>query len=53
MDTLRVLDTFYIPSRYPNSHPEGAPYEHYGALQSGEAIAYAREVVEFVRAQVA
>src|SRR5688572_21167415 len=20
----RVLDTFYIPSRYPNSHPEGA-----------------------------
>ena len=24
----RVLDTFYIPSRYPNSHAEGAPYEH-------------------------
>jgi HEPN domain-containing protein len=28
----RVLDTFYIPSRYPNSHPEGAPFEHYGPL---------------------
>ncbi|OGG54064.1 MAG: DNA-binding protein [Candidatus Handelsmanbacteria bacterium RIFCSPLOWO2_12_FULL_64_10] len=49
----RVLDTFYIPSRYPNSHPEGAPFEHYGPLQSEEAIRYAREVLEFVRAQMA
>ena len=52
-DKARVLDTFYIPPRYPNSHPEGAPYEHYGALQSGEAIAYAGEIVEFVRTQMA
>jgi HEPN domain-containing protein len=52
-DKARVLDTFYIPPRYPNSHPEGAPYEHYGPLQSGEAISYAREIVEFVRTQMA
>ncbi len=49
----RVLDNFYIPSRYPNSHPEGAPFEHYGPLQSEEAIRYAREIIEFVRAQMA
>ena len=49
----RVLDTFYIPSRYPNSHPEGAPFEHYGALQSEETIRYAGEIVEFVRSQMA
>ncbi|MBI4011276.1 MAG: HEPN domain-containing protein [Candidatus Rokubacteria bacterium] len=49
----RVLDNFYIPPRYPNSHPAGAPFEHYGPLQSEEAIRYAREVIEFVRAQVA
>ena len=48
----RVLDNFYIPTRYPNSHPEGAPFEHYGPIQSEEAIRYAREVVEFVRAQM-
>ncbi len=30
----RVLDNFYIPTRYPNSHSEGAPFEHYGSLQS-------------------
>jgi HEPN domain-containing protein len=49
----RVLDAFYIPPRYPNSHPEGAPFEHYGPLQSEEATRYAREIVEFVRSQMA
>lgn len=49
----RVLDSFYIPPRYPNSHPEGAPFEHYGSLQSEEAVRYAREILEFVRAQMA
>ncbi len=49
----RVLDNAYIPSRYPNSHPEGAPFEHYGPLQSDEAIRYAREIIDFVRAQMA
>jgi len=49
----RVLDNFYVPTRYPNAHPAGAPYEHYGPLQSEEALRYAREIVAFVRAQVA
>ncbi len=49
----RVLDNFYIPSRYPNSHPEGAPFEHYGPLQSEEAVQYARAILEFVRSQMA
>lgn len=53
LDKALVLDGFYIPPRYPNSHPEGAPFEHYGPLQSGEAVAYAREILEFVRAQMA
>ena len=42
-----------MPNRYPNSHPEGAPFEHYGPLQSEEAIRYAREIIEFVRSQMA
>jgi HEPN domain-containing protein len=49
----RVLDSFYIPPRYPNSHPEGAPFEHYGPLQSEEAIRYAREILEFAHSQMA
>lgn len=53
MDKARVLDNFYIPPRYPNSHPEGAPFEHYGALQSEEAIRYAGEIIDFVRSKMA
>jgi HEPN domain-containing protein len=53
VDKGRVLDTFYIPSRYPNSHPEGAPLEHYGPLQSEEALRYAGEIIAFVRLHMA
>ncbi len=53
INKARVLDNFYIPARYPNSHPEGAPYEHYGPLQSGEAIDYASEIIEFVALKMA
>ena len=49
----KVLDNAYIPSRYPNGHPEGAPFEHYGPIQSSEAIRYAGEIIEFVRSQMA
>ena len=53
MDKGRVLDSFYIPARDPNSHPEGAPFHHYGRLQSSEAIDYAREIIDFVTDQMA
>jgi len=53
IEKARGLDAFYIPTRYPNGHPEGAPFEHFGSLQSQQAIAYAREIVEFARSQMA
>lgn len=53
IEKARVLDGFYIPPRYPNGYPEGAPFEHYGSLQSEEAVRYASEIVEFVRTQMA
>lgn len=53
LDAAKVLDAFYIPSRYPNSHPEGAPFEHYGPLQSEEAISHAGQILRFVRSEMA
>lgn len=53
IDRAKVLDNFYIPTRYANSHPTGAPFEHYGPLQSQQAIDYAREILEFARSQMA
>lgn len=49
----RVLYNFYVSSRYPNGHSTGAPFEHYGPLQSEVAIRHAREIIEFARAQMA
>jgi HEPN domain-containing protein len=53
VEKAKVLDNFYIPTRYANGHPEGPPYEHYGPLQSGEAVRHASEILEFVRLQMA
>jgi len=53
IEKAKVLDNFYVPTRYANAHPEGAPFEHYGPIQSGEAIKYAGEIIEFVSVQMA
>ncbi len=52
IDVGRVLDNFYIPTRYPNSHPQGAPFEHFGPLQSEEALRRARQIIDFVQVQM-
>ncbi|ASC69580.1 hypothetical protein XM38_005070 [Halomicronema hongdechloris C2206] len=49
IEQAKVLDNFYIPTRYPDSHAEGSPFEHYGPLQSREALRYAGAILEFVR----
>lgn len=53
VEKAKVLDNFYVAARYANGHPEGAPFEHFGAIHSRDAIAYASEIVEFVRAEMA
>lgn len=52
-EAARVLDLHYMPTRYPNGHAAGAPGEHYGKLQSDEAIRYAGQILEFCRSQMA
>ncbi|MCS6787567.1 MAG: HEPN domain-containing protein [Thiobacillaceae bacterium] len=53
VEQARVLDNFYIPTRYANSHPAGAPFEHYGRIQSDLAIAYAGAILDFADTEVA
>jgi HEPN domain-containing protein len=49
----RVLDNYYVPARYPNGHVDGAPFEHYGPLQSETALEHADAILAFVRASMA
>lgn len=51
--TARVLDGYYIPTRYANGHDGGAPFSHYTELQSEQAIEYAGVLIDFARARMA
>ena len=41
------LDKHYIGSRYPNSYPQGAPFEYYTSGEAERAIANAGEILRF------
>jgi len=53
IERAKVLDNFYISTRYPNAHPDGAPYEHYGSIQSEQALEHASAILDFVRSKMA
>lgn len=40
------LDQYYIPTRYPNGLPAGAPYEVYNQRQAQEAVEGAQKLLE-------
>lgn len=53
VDIGRVLDNFYIPTRYPNGHPEGPPSCIMVRCKAMSNQRHAETVITFVRAQVA
>ena len=49
LDDARILDQFYIPTRYPNGLPEGSPFEAYTSAQAAEAVEKAESIIGAVR----
>ena len=47
-----VLDSYYVPTRYPNSIPGNIPARVYTAEAAQGAVALAREVVSWVQAKM-
>ncbi len=47
IDKAKELDKHYIPSRYPNFHPLGAPLDYYTKAEAERAIEYAGEIISF------
>lgn len=45
LDLARELDQHYIPSRYPNAHPEGAPYRFYTRGAATRAVSSAETIL--------
>ena len=47
LNAAKALDKHYIPARYPNSHPQGAPYEYYTYDEAECALGHAGQVIGF------
>ena len=47
LNAARELDRHYIPARYPNSHPAGAPFEHYMQGEAVRAVSNAESIIVF------
>ena len=49
---LAILDQYYIPTRYPNGLPDGAPFEVYTRSQAEEALATAADVLSLAKQRI-
>lgn len=52
IDKAKELDRYYIPTRYPNFHPEGAPLDYYTKEDAKRAVKYAEEIMEYCRSKI-
>ena len=48
----KYLDLFFIPTRYPDSLPEGAPFESFTQQQAKDALDKALSILNYVRAKI-
>ena len=47
LEAARELDRHYVPARYPDAYPSGAPFQYYSEKDSERAIAHAGEIDRF------
>lgn len=52
-EPARELDRFYIPTRYPDALPGGAPFEVFAADDSARGLEKAERIAAFVRTKIA
>jgi HEPN domain-containing protein len=46
------LDRFYIPTRYPNDLPSGAPMAYFTEMDAKEAVKYAEEIIRYCKDKI-
>lgn len=52
-DSGKELDKHYIPARYPNSYPQGAPHEYYTKAEAERAIELAKRIIRWCESLLA
>lgn len=51
-EAAQVLDQYYIPARYPDGLPDGAPEDYFTEAQAKQALLYAERIVETVASEL-
>ena len=41
----KILDQYYIPTRYPNGLPDGTPHEYFSKEDANLCVKYARKII--------
>ncbi len=49
----QLLDSYYIPSRYPNGFYSGKPADYYNQKMAGEALDAADKIIRFCESHMA
>lgn len=49
LTACKKLDLHYIPSRYPNAHPTGSPFEYHDENIAEEALTNAKKIMDLVK----
>jgi HEPN domain-containing protein len=52
MEDAKLLDKFYIPTRYPNGLPEGIPHDYFTRKEAEEAIRAALKIYEWCKSKI-
>ena len=52
LDHAKELDKAYIPTRYPNAHQRGAPFQLYTHGEAERLVRYARQIIEFCKGEI-
>lgn len=47
LEAAKVLDKYYIPTRYPDAHPAGPAARHYTRGEAEEAVRLAKGILAF------
>lgn len=52
IEEAKLLDKFYIPTRYPNGLPEGIPHDYFTKKEAEEALQAASKIYEWCKSKV-
>lgn len=53
LNCARLLDRYYIPTRYPNSFQSGSPYQYFTGKDAEDAILCSRRILGFCESLLA